>query len=87
MSMPKDLYKVEKHAYEKCAPKVRKETCTVFAWRYTVKSLCLNWHHSQLAQDTGAEDREEVQRLPLWSISKYLHLQMDCHLPAYFITE
>lgn len=47
-----------------------------------MKSLCLNLHHSQLAQDTGAEDGEEVQRLSLRSISKYLQLQMDCHLPA-----
>lgn len=49
-----------------------------------MKSLCLNLHRSQLAPDSGAEDREEVQRLSLWSISKYLLLQMDCHLPEQF---
>lgn len=48
-------------------PNYEKKTCTVFAWRYTVKLLCLHLHHSQLAGDAGAEDGAEALLVNIYS--------------------
>lgn len=55
-----------------------------------MKSLCLSLHHGQLAQDTGAEDGEEVGDYNyglLANIYTYKWTAIFQHSFNYFITE